>query len=479
MVKALLLCLLWASGAALAAPPSRPLTASLDRYASTLGEPLLLRVQGRDPTVLENLDLSPLAGDFEVFAVTRSDEGAGKSSRARLEATLYPLHAGSLLIPPLGAGSNASRPLRLAVQPDPDMTVQARISPAARYERQQAMLTVEIRDRADRQWSRPLLPDVPGLLLRPATESQREENDAAGRVTLWTFRWSLLTLHAGHYRLKLPMLDTYRLGMRLRLPLPVAPIDVAALPSYLPVTVPVGRPVVDTVMPPSGATGAARQVRVGRPFRWTLHVRGDGITPDALRQLLHLPQGERDGLRFYPATYALEQDRATGMSTLTVEVTVLPLHGGVARLPTLRLPYFDPLAQRIEQVDVAATPLTVRDPFWRRAALLAAAVLGLLAAGGALWLAWRVWRGRRARRDALDRVARAADAAELARAVCRFAPVPHPTTLRQWLMRAPERRPLASLVDELEQACFGAVPTRTLPVLKQAWLSALQGQRLI
>lgn len=470
--QAVLWSLLWASCAAFGGQ----LTATLDHRESLLGEPLLLRVEARGEATLEKMDLSPLASDFEIFAVTHTSQGEGKSARSRLEATLYPLREGTLRIPPLNIGQTVSKALQLEVRADPDLTLQARLTPNTLHERQQATLVVDIRDHADRQWARPGQLEVPGLLLRPLAEMQREEGEGPDRITVREFRWSILALKADHYTVKLPMLDTYRLGTRLRLPPPSAALEVRALPSYLPVAVPIGKPVLEASVETSVA--ASRAV-VGQPFRWSLRIRADGVTADGLRQLLRLPQGEQDGLRFYPAEYALEEDKTTGMNTLTVAVPVSPLRAGQVPLPALTLPYFDPQTQRMEQARVAATSLAVSDPFWQRVAIAAASLLGLIVAGVALRAGHGAWQRRRTLQAALAKIAQAADAPALAQAVCRFSSAPYPATLRQWLARVPERRPLPALVDELEQACFATQPGPGLPALKQRWLAALKGQRII
>jgi hypothetical protein len=259
--------------------------------------------------------------------------------------------------------------------------------------------------------------------------------------------------------------------MRLRLPLPSAVLSVSALPAYLPVAVPVDKPLLETRgMPP--------QASVGEPFQWTLRVAADGITAEGVKQLLRLPEGDRDGLRFYAAQYAVEEDKTSGKDALEIVVPVLPTRAGQPRLPALALPYFDPQTQRMEHVRIDAATVPVSDPFWRRIAWLGAGLAAAFAIGLALWQGRRLWRRRRARQLALQRVAQAANARELAQAVCKFSGAPHPGTLRQWLAGAPAPQSLVQRVEELEQACFGAQPGHDLNALKQGWVAALKGLRI-
>lgn len=464
--RTIFLALLLATCSALAGQ----LTATLDRRESTLGEPLLLRLEARGDTTLEDMDLSHLSDSFEVFATTRASSGEGKALRSRLEATLYPLREGSLTIPSLTAGGLVSKPVKVEVKADADLGLQVRFAQAELHERQQTVLVVEIRDKADRQWSRPSRLDIPGLALRPLPETQHEEG-GPDRVIVREFRWAVLALKADHYAAKLPMLEAYRLGTRLRLPLPSAVLSVSALPTYLPVAVPVGKPLLEI-------NGVPRQATVGEPFQWTLRITADGATAEGLQQLLRLPQGEQDGLRFYAAQYAVDEDKTAGRDTLEVVVPVLPTRAGQPHLPALVLPWFDPQTQRMEQVRVGATAVVTSDPFWRRMALVAGGLAAAIAAAFALWQGRRAWQRHRVRQAALQRVAQAENAPELARAVCGFPRVPHPATLRQWLAMSPARQSCVPLVEELEQACFGPQPGHDLQVLKQRWLAALNRLRI-
>jgi hypothetical protein len=360
------------------------------------------------------------------------------------------------------------------VNEDPDLAVSASFAPDAIYERQRSILLIAVRDKADRQWTPPARLEAPGLLLRPLGERQFEEGVSPERVSVRELRWEVLGLKGDRYALKLPMLDAYQLGRRLRVPLPTAPLEVRALPSYLPVAVPVGKP---------GFTGdlPAREGKVGQALLWVLRVSAPGFTPDAARQLLRLPpneqkgerKNERGGLRFYPPNFHEEEASEHGPRALRIEIPFVPTAAGEARVPALTLPYFDPATQRMEQVAVASAVIKISDPFWERVAWTAAGMAALILAWFALRAGRRLWQEQRARRAALARVTQALTAQELARAVCAFSKAPQPYTLRQWLAVSPKREGLKFLVDELEQACFSAQTEHDLHAMKQRWLAAL------
>lgn len=456
----LLLALTGQSGAA-------QLRAKLDVRESRLGEPVVLHVEARGRNVsLEAAELPDLSADFEVFNITRSSSG----DHSQLEATLYPLHTGLLQIPAIALAGASSKPLTLAVGEDPDLVLDAKFIPDRIFERQASMLRVSIRDKADRQWSPPAQLQVPGLLLRPFADRQYEEGTGPQHVNVRELRWEALGLKGDHYALKLPMLDAYQLGRRLRVPLPVVPLEVRALPAYLPVTVPVGKPGVSVEPLP-------KQARVGTALLWVSRIASPGFTPDAARALLRLPQGEHDGVRFYPASFRREPSEQ-GTPALRIEVPIVFTRAGTAHLPTLSLPYFDPTTQRMEALPLTAARIEVSDPFWRRLAGAATVVALLVATGFGLYWGRVSWERRQARRAALQRVAQAATTGALVQAVCAFALSPHPATLQQWLQRRPNRPEVQALVDELEAAHFGARPDADLAAIQQRWLAALRTARL-
>ena len=444
------------------------LIARISAQESRLGEPLMLQVEARGRNLsLDELELSALATDFEVFNINRSREG----ERAQLEATLYPLRAGTLIVPAIAVNGIRSKPLAITVSEDSDLTLASRFAPDTIYERQRSILLITLRDKADRQWTPPAKLEAPGLLLRPLGEKQFEEGTGPERVSVRELRWEVLGLKRDRYALSLPMLDGYQLGRHLRVPLPRAPLEIRALPSYLPVTVPVGKPSFTSDVP-------RREGKVGQALLWVLRVSAAGFTPEAAQALLHLPRGEHSGARYYPASFREEAESEQGPHALRIEIPLVPLTSGALRLPALNLPYFDPHTQRVEQIALDASVIKISDPLRQRVITMAAGIAAVFVAGLALRASRRCWHKYRARRAALERVANAGNVQEMTRAVCAFSAPPHSPTLRQWLTLWPSREALKPLVDDLERACFSARAEHDLRALKQRWLGALKQLRI-
>jgi hypothetical protein len=446
-------------------------TAQLDKHETTLGEPLMLRLQSTDAKAsVADLDLSPLRRDFEVFASshTRADELRSGRLLAvdTLEVTLYPLHAGQLAIPPLTLGLRKSRPLVVTVAADPELAVRTFFTPDELFERQQGILTIELRDQGQYQWSPPTNLAVPDLQFRPLNEFQHEERTARGPAIVHRFRWAALPLRADRYLIKLPMLDGYKLGTRLRLPLSPVALYAQALPAYLPVAVPIGKPRLRL-------EPLLQQGTLDQPFTWTIRVTADGITADGLRQLLRIPEGEQACWLFYHAQASLEEDSNTGARTIRLDVPMKPLQAGDLTLPNLRLPYFDTQLQRVGAVQIKGPELRIVNPPWERMRVAGAAIVALALAGLAGWRLGHLWRQHLERQSALKRIREAADVAELVHAIRAFASAPEPLTLDQWARRYGADAKVRDLVQQLRDARYGQQQQADLEDLKRHWLAAL------
>ena len=177
MVKSLIIALLLTLAGTPAA--AARLSAALDKKATTFGEPVQLRVVGN--TDLAPLDLAPLKKDFEVFSSAVSGGTQNGKVQSVLDATLYPLRAGKLILPALALGSARSQPLALEVQPA-KVSLRAWISPETPMAREPATLHLEIRDEGDLTWNAPTQLDAPNVHLGAQAESTREAlHDGAPR----------------------------------------------------------------------------------------------------------------------------------------------------------------------------------------------------------------------------------------------------------------------------------------------------------
>lgn len=452
------------------------LTAQIDRKDMVIGEALTLSVSGKTAE-LEQLDLSPLKRDFEIFARTLS-RGDAQSS---LQLMLYPLRSGQLSIPALGDGKERSRSLAITVATGSELMPETRFSfyaePARPYVRQPTRLTLEICDDGSLDWKRPALPLSGMAQHRPLGEEQIEIERDGARCTAHRYHWAVLPTQAGEIRFELPMLEAGKFGQRFRLPPPAATFSAKAVPGWLPLNVPVGRPTIETEPLPVESP-------IERPLAWRFTVDG-GYSVDGLKALLALQLQPYEIWKAYPPTVEAlaAEDRNSPLTRLAVTLYALPEASGPLTMPELALPYFDPASARLQQLSLPRQQLQVYNPLWRKLGKATSALLGLILIAAATELLRREIEWRRARRKALADIASASSPAELAAGLRAFQLRPDPrvaSTLRRWSNKLQQQsrsnEGLNKLVATVEACHYGGLPI-DLPGLKQQASAAISRLR--
>ncbi|MDP2833248.1 MAG: hypothetical protein Q8Q28_08145 [Pseudomonadota bacterium] len=431
------------------------LKTQLDHPTLALGDPLTLTLTG---TALEQIDLAPLAADFEVRGRTQSRSGDEET----LVLTLYPLRTGRLDLPTLQAGAARTRPAGVTVTAGsadtPQVLFRVESEPALPLQRQPTRLTLEACDDGSLDWKRPLLPLHAALHQRPLGEEQMNLERDGVRCTAHRWHWMIIPTQAGPLQLPLPMLEAGKFGRQLRFPAPAVAFTVAAVPAWLPLNVAIGQPRLTVEKLPETWP-------VQRPLAWRFEVVG-GYSEEGLKALLALQLHDRASLNAYAA--ALEtlpgEERNSPLTRLRVTLYANARETGPLVLPSLSLPWFDPVGGRLESLTVAGGQVQIVNPARESLArwLMLLFGVGLLAAALA-WaihrLAWRWWKRR-----GLMALAAATDRETLLRNVRGFSlrRQPHPAaTLGLWRdrLRAEARcEGLDELIAALERARYGRPP---------------------
>lgn len=474
MVKTLIVLAVLMGNAVQAASLTASLTAHLDKTRAALGEPLTLTVQASGLN-LDALDLTPLEAGFELFARTRS---RGTDSEI-LMLTLYPRAAGAVPIPPLHLDDRRTAALPLLItdgsESVPRVTANWLLEPAAPQVNQPVRLTLAICDDGSLQWQRPLLPTQVGRVLRILGEDESAGERAGEACTLHRFHWALLATREGGGTLDVPMLDASRFGQRLRFPGPALAFEAAALPAWLPAHVPPVAPVIQAAPLPA-------RWPLQRPLSWRFEVTG-GYSADGLKALLDLQLRESSALGVYPPLIEAiaPDDLNSPLSRYAVTLFLQPRASGEITLPTLNLPWYDPVRAQLAGTILAGKTLTVFDPRWQRAGQIAGALVGVLLLAVLAWQIRRMARWRLARRRGLRAIRQARDIVELAQAVRQFSLTGQPPapSLGEWKRRLAQdeaRCDVAEAVRQLEQQQFG-LASPALAALQQAFLRVLSRSR--
>ena len=430
------------------------LSAELDKKTSPMGEPLLLRITST--TSLNELDLTPLKNDFEVFSQAASSSSRNGREQSILEVTLYPLRSGNLTLPSLNLGTARSRALPVEIAPA-SVNLRVWLTPAVPMEREPATLHLEIRDDGSLEWPIPKQLDAPHITLRPLPEQLREETREGVTTLVHDYRWSVLPLKGDSLRIAFGMLDANKFGQRLRFPLSDVSFRVRAAPAYLPLHLPIGKPTLRIDPLP-------KQMTVGQPVAWNMDIQAPGLSVAGALKLLQYDPPR--GLRFYaPNVTPISID---GKDALRLTLTFVA-ERGAQTFPALSLAYYDPQQQRIEALNLPAAQFTLRDPLREKI------ISGVLLIAAVLLLVWigikaKPWlRRMQVKRAWLARIQAAHDTTSLYRALTQETPWRAPT-LQHW----PEALRIdVALRAQLEQARFGPNQNAdSYTELKPAWLRA-------
>lgn len=464
-----------------AAPSTAAITAQVQPREITIGEPLALAIQMKGPTPsLSGLDLKPLKSDFYIQSLSSGGGTVQRNGRTeqsqQMTVTLYPLRSGQLMIPALDLAGHRTQPIAVRVRDaGPAGTrMQVSLSSTEPWVRQEIVLRLDIYREANLIWSPVRLDPMPGLYLGLPSETEQQITEGSDTVTLHRYSWSVVPVQAGNFTLTLPMLEATRFGTTLRYAIPPVTFSARPVPAYLPVGVPIGKPRVRQAPLP------LRSV-VDHPETRSFIVAG-GMSEQYLRGLL-ARLAQTDSLKGYPASIAsLPGTYEAPGPTLQVSLPFRALKPGTVRLPDIDLPYYDPQKGTIESIRLLGPSMEIgrRPGITPRQA--AGSMLTLASLIGIGWWMRARMRSLRPRRSVLRRIREARTPNQIAAALIAYSIDDDSgcRTLSRWLLglRLPgdAHNALRLLVDELEQASFGA---RKKPVeledLRRRAMAALKG----
>lgn len=426
-----------------------------------LGEPVTLTLTSR-PGTLDKLDLAPVAENFEIFGRTLGGDVREES----LVLTLYPLHGGRIVLPDMGLPGRAPM-VTVTEQSETTPRVRFRVetAPETYHVRQSVRLTIEACDDGSLLWQRPQLATREGLFMRPLNEEQLEVERDGERCTAHRWHWSVLPTAAGASVLPLPMLEASKFGRRLRFPPPLASLQALPVPGWLPSDAAIGQPQISAAPLPA-------QWPVNRPLLWRIEVSG-GYSAEALKNILRLQFANRPQFSRYPPGVE-ESVGEDGVPRHAVSLYAQFTERGDVILPDLVLPWYDPVAEKLQQLRLPGSRVQVFDPARQRLLAWLSGLAALIAVLAFSHLLWRVFGWRLRRRRALKSLKRVADTGGLARRLCAFSlrpGAPPAATLGEWRQRMQaetETDGLDELVAALERARYGETETALDSLLQKA-----------
>ncbi len=342
---------------------------ALQQGSVEYGRPLRLTLRSnREQPSLETVDLSRLDRDFVVDTPAEvMEEGSGGGQYWRIR--LYARRPGKLMIPSLTFSGARSAPVAVEIRParNPETHSRIRVSSevpeGAVWVKQplRVVLHIETDDPyANVETENPWQAHIETRML-PLRKSQAAAS-GKGRFIFET-GWILTPSLAGPVSLQLPPVKIRKDGVIThRFYPPRLRLQVRALPSFIPPTMPLGKQSVEVSVP--GNTFFVK----GRTYALTLKIHTEarpGRKPVEI-------------LRQFPSTPEVRYLAPQKLSASVYRLPFVPQSMGRLDLPDLRVQFFDPTTGKIHTGQQAAGSLWVISSWIRYALLVGLLVLVLL-----------------------------------------------------------------------------------------------------
>jgi hypothetical protein len=472
------LALLLLSPIALAGEPG--LTLELDHQEIELGADVVARITAHGvPDRLAELDLGALGEDF-AFDLGKSSDGAAQS----IKVVLHPRRTGELTVPSLALGGARTAPHTLSVRPAATSKGSIDVHTSAAglrvWQRQQLIVTVEV-DTPQPFASLETEPWSPeGFEVVPLPVSRQRNSHPADHRESLRLGWAIFPLNAGAQTVELPRIRYVRNGLvqRVFAP-PLLHVEVRALPSYVPPTLPVGRVELNA------ALQGPSVLHTSAITTWRVSLSSDELPPWWLPAVLRQVRSDDELKVFTVSSERSMSPDPNGVHGETVHrIPIKPLINGVLALPALRLQYFDPHKGRLVTIVYPGERYLALGP-WTRLVL---GVLTLLGAYALLMRFRRWWLDRRRRhrhrREALALLNGAADPVQMRAALQRLSLSegwPANATLTAWEDRWRARfitdPALGELLGRLASGCYDTRRPVDVTTLRMELLDLIRRSR--
>lgn len=348
---------------------------------------LTLRTDGSNQA--QSLDLSALERDFEVLGTNTSSQfqsiNGQVQSWVEYQVNLRPKRAGTLEIPAIAIAGQRSRPLKVTVRPlapevkqaiDRMVFFEVDVSPNPVYVQAQALMTRRLYYASGVQIysDLPGVPDIQNAVVLPLGETRSTtEVRPEGRYGVLEQRYAIFPERSGS--LLVPEISvtssvriqssgrTRRSGIRVSTP--ELRFDVLGVPASYPADqpwLPARQVSIRDVWERGNLT-----FDLGQPVRRTLTIEAIGNTGSSIPPVeLSLPENL---LKQYPEPVQINEHataaEAEVVGTREQPYSIVPVAPGAARLPELRLTWWDTANERVrvataaaETVRIAGDPLT-------------------------------------------------------------------------------------------------------------------------
>jgi len=359
---------------------------SFDRNPVSLDESFQIIFTAND-TPDNDPDFGPLEQDFEILGQSQSSNSSwinGQSSKTiQWTVNVMAKHPGSLVVPAVKFGDDASQPASVlvtqatankAVDTDDDLFLEVEATPQSPYVQSQVLYTVRLYRRVEIAQASLNEPELGDAVIEKLGDDSNYNTQINGVNYLVTERkYSIFPQKSGSLTIK-PLMLTAEVVANTR------PNFNGFFNSQMTKTKKISSKSVTLDVKPAPATftgkhwlsaeqlvlkeewsGDNQQMKVGEPLTRTLTLLAKGTT---VGQLPEINIGKIDDrLKTYPDQPVLqEQKKPEGLIAFREEkIAIIPSKAGFYKLPAIEIPWFNSQSQKMEIAKIPETAITALD----------------------------------------------------------------------------------------------------------------------
>ncbi|MEJ2450442.1 MAG: hypothetical protein P8047_07180 [Gammaproteobacteria bacterium] len=465
----LLLCLVVLSQIATAAV----LEIKAERHQLELGQPIWLTLRSDQTAVsLDTLDFDRWRHQValpRVYDANLSRDGSAQVLRLRV----YPLHAGTLILPGLSFLQYKTPVLRFTILPARDpvthapMAFACKVSTRQPWQQQQVIVACHLNLHDHYALFAQPHRQQQDIVLLPMQVHKQRITQAKIALTRYQLGWVVVPSRSGKQSLQLPPIEYVRDGVVVRrFYLPPLELKIRALPAWLPGTIPIGQ----LKLRAYGLSQSWLNSSVLSRLQLKLQLSGvaPALVPDYAGQL----HSDRQFAFYQAQRHSLMRVNATGLQhELDYSVPVRAKHIGIYRLPDLRLQYFDPASGTLESKILRGPRIVIINGWLQLLFAVLVLWLGFVLGRRGLIFASRYWQRFHAYQQALQQLRQTDSLAGIRRAMQTMARAEgwnENLSYLQWQarMQAKTMRVEVLPVDELNAAAYGHAAIDTVQVVR-------------
>ena len=353
-------------------------SASLDRDRIAMGDTLRLTLTATDGEEISAADLRPLLADFEILQRSTSSNtnivNGRRTHTKQLLIDMSPRREGSLKIPPMRIGQDATNGLSVTVSAAPDISTggqpvlfEAVVDRNSVYVQGQVILTLRLQQAINLDGRSISELELDNAFVKELEQKSFQRTIDGRQWLVHEVRYAIFPEQSG--TLEIPQqsftgrvregrrsfFDLGGSGRLLRRSSDALSIEVLPRPDSFPGSnwLPARQLRVE-----ENWSTPPEQMRAGESATRTIQILGEGVQGAQLPPVLFPPA---EGLKFYPDQPAInDQEVASGLLGVRQDSTaVVPTRAGNWSIPEIRIPWWDTESRQLRYAVLPGREITV------------------------------------------------------------------------------------------------------------------------